>query len=135
MDSVRRAAEQRIFGRPLEELRAASADHPVLARCWRLLDARFLDETLHLGIAERHCGVDRSYLNRLLRQRTGHTFHQLRTGLRLALAVERLLGSDESILEIALDVGFGSLRTFQRNFRQAFGCTAGEVRRRRCVDL
>ena len=37
---------------------------------------------------------------------------------------------ERSVTDIAFAWGFNSLRTFHRNFRQAFGVTAGELRRR-----
>lgn len=67
----------------------------------------------------------------LLFEPSGSSFMQYVTQRRLEECRTALLNpvGDRSVTDIALAWGFNSLRAFQRNFRQAFGVTAGELRR------
>ena len=48
---------------------------------------------------------------------------------RVSMALERLRGGQERILDIALACGFQSISSFQRSFRAQSGITPGEYRR------
>jgi AraC-like DNA-binding protein len=63
-------------------------------------------------------------LSRLFRAEMGMSFHQWRQQLRLLEAL-RLLGREESITNVALDVGYSSLSAFVSVFRKALGVTPG----------
>lgn len=125
----RHQLEIEVFGQPRARLAARCARHPALARCWRLLERRHHDPELDLAGAAVSCSVERSYLNRLLRQATGFTFHQLLIRwrlLRVALDVRR---PERKVIDAAYDAGFRSLRSLQRNFPRVFGVTAHEYGR------
>ena len=67
----------------------------------------------------------------LLFEPSGLSFMQYVMQRRLEECRAALLNpvGDRSVTDIAFAWGFNSLRAFQRNFRQAFGVTAGELRR------
>jgi AraC-like DNA-binding protein len=69
----------------------------------------------------------------LLFEPSGSTFAQYVMRRRLEECRAAIVNSivDRSITDIALAWGFNSLRTFHRNFRQAFGVTASELREKR----
>ncbi len=112
--------ERQLFGSSLAEIEKCLSGHVALRRCWRLLQASYL-EPLDLRTAGDHCRVERSTLNRLLRQAIGLTFHQLLIRRRLLDAAYCLVEDDKSTLDVALDCGFGSVRALERATRRHFG--------------
>nr|WP_170245129.1 AraC family transcriptional regulator [Pararhodospirillum oryzae] len=64
-------------------------------------------------------------LARLFVQETGLTFREWRQRLRLMEAVARL-GSGQSVLEVALDLGYASQSAFTAMFRKTLGCTPSD---------
>ncbi len=63
-------------------------------------------------------------------QRTfGTTLVKYITEHRLSHAQRLLVTTEESILNIAMNSGFGSLSRFNEAFRQALGCTPREYRK------
>ena len=79
--------------------------------------------------ASADCSV--YHLCRIFKKFAGVTVHQFLTQLRLRNALERLLDSDRSILNVALDLGFSSQSHFTSAFRMAFGLSPGELRKTR----
>ena len=49
--------------------------------------------------------------------------------IRIEKAATLLQGSDEKVISIAYEVGFGSLRTFNKVFLEQMGCTPSEYRK------
>lgn len=76
------------------------------------------------GCAPRH-------LLRLCRQHTGRTPLQLLAEERLARARDLLLHGDQSIKEIAADLGFADQFSFSHHFRRHCGCSPATWRERR----
>ncbi len=89
-----------------------------------------LDETLTVeSLAEKSCW-SRWQFQRVFNHFTGLTVAQYIRELRLSQAAELLLTSKQKQLDIALICGFDSEVSFSRSFRQMFGCTPGQYRRR-----
>lgn len=89
-----------------------------------------LDETLTVeSLAEKSCW-SRWQFQRVFSHFTGLTVAQYIRELRLSQAAEQLLTSKQKQLDIALACGFDSEVSFSRSFRQMFGCTPGQYRRR-----
>lgn len=126
----RAALERRLFGGPLAELYGALSVSRRLSRLVSLLEEDHPRTDLSLSVAAHVCAMERSHLNACLRERTGWTFHRLLVRRRLLAAVERLATTRISVLEIALDSGFGSVRSFERNFSQLLGESPGRFWRR-----
>ncbi|MEZ5330524.1 MAG: helix-turn-helix transcriptional regulator [Thermoanaerobaculia bacterium] len=126
---TRHQLEIEVFGEPRSRLAERCACHAALARCWRLLERRHADPALDLGTAATACSVERSYLNRLLRQATGFTFHQLLIRWRVYRVALEVRDPDRKIIDAAYDAGFRSLRSLQRNFQRVFGMTAQQYGR------
>ncbi|WP_051215859.1 helix-turn-helix domain-containing protein [Ferrimonas futtsuensis] len=63
-------------------------------------------------------------------KREGHQFHKLKDRVRRARAVKLLLGSERSISEIALMLGYSEPSVFYRSFRRWAGVTPAEFRER-----
>ena len=94
-----------------------------LERMWQLIENDYADPALTLEKAALASGINKNHLNVLLRQTTTFTCHQLLTRYRVLKAVGMMSAKDYNLLEIALHNGFGSLNTFERNFRCLLGTT------------
>lgn len=69
-------------------------------------------------------------LQRVFNAQTGQSVAYYVRTLRLSRAAEALISTDMRQLDIALACGFDSEISFCRAFKQHFGCTAGDYRRR-----
>jgi AraC-like DNA-binding protein len=118
--------EKNVFTWPLLELAARLSGDTRLARAWSLIETQYADSELRLDSAARDCGVSPDHLNVILRRSTGLTFHQILVRYRLLKALTIMRKGNWTALDIALDVGFGSVSAFQRNFRRIFGAAPKE---------
>lgn len=94
------------------------------------LDAHFADP-LSLETLSRQFGVSRFSLSRLFADRLHTTFPDYVNTKRLEAAMELLSSTRLSVTQIALESGFGSSRTFFREFRRFTGTTPAAYRRER----
>ena len=74
--------------------------------------------------------MNEKYLGRLFFRQTGLSFHQYLNRLRLEHCARMLQYTDRSVLEIALDCGFGNVTYCNRLFLRTYGCTPTEYRKR-----
>lgn len=105
---------------------------------------RSLDKTRQiLKIVEQHysekisikemaeaCGFSQSHFMKFFKSTIGMPFTAYLNDYRLTMASRLLLSSEDSILTIAGDTGFDNLSYFNRIFKQRFGMTPREFRRR-----
>jgi len=77
----------------------------------------------------RHVGLHPKYAMSLFQRAFGTTLVKYITEHRLSHAQRLLVTTEESILNVAMDSGFGSLSRFNEAFRQALGCTPREYRK------
>lgn len=90
-----------------------------------------LEEPLTLDQVAQHAGVGRRQLERLFAQYAAKTPQRYYLELRLHQAREMLIYSDQSVIDIALSVGFNSTSHFATWFRRVFGILPSGVRRGR----
>lgn len=76
-----------------------------------------------------NCGFSRAHFSRLFHAFTGHTLRAYVRNRRLTEAGMRLVNTDHSILDIALDYQFSSQEAFTRAFNDGFGTTPGKFRK------
>jgi AraC family transcriptional regulator len=76
-------------------------------------------------------GLSPYHFLRTFNQVTGVTPHQYVLRIRLRDAALRLVRESSSVLDIALDCGFGDVSNFTRAFRAEFGASPREYRRER----
>jgi AraC family transcriptional regulator len=74
-------------------------------------------------------GLSRYHLSRIFGLVTGQSISSYIRGRRLSGAALALIGGSSTILEVALDAGYGSHEAFTRAFRDLFGVTPDEVRK------
>lgn len=73
-------------------------------------------------------GVSVPHITRSFKQYKGISFLEYIHGLRLNNAAVLLLSTDMAIVDIALEAGFESFRTFSRVFRESYGLTPSTFR-------
>ncbi|HEV2435293.1 MAG TPA: helix-turn-helix transcriptional regulator [Verrucomicrobiae bacterium] len=102
--------------------------HPAVEKAARLIR----DQTAPLSLDElaRRAGLSPARLSRLFRQQTGVALVDFRNRQR----IERFLslygtGQRLTMLEAALEAGFGSYPQFHRVFKRVLGCSPGKYRR------
>jgi len=76
----------------------------------------------------RFVGVSGSHLTRLFRKLVGCTPHRYVIDVRLAVAKSRLMFTDQSLTEIADELGYPDPFTFSKQFRKHAGCSPREWR-------
>ena len=75
-------------------------------------------------------GITRRALGEVLNQYTGMTFTAFIRNIRIEKAMRLLLHGELNVTETAYACGFGTLRSFNRAFLDALGCTPSDYRRR-----
>lgn len=88
------------------------------------------DEELTLKRLADELGYSEFYVSRKFREISGMQFRDYLRYRRLAFALTDLRDTDRGILDIALDHGFSSHEAFTRAFREAYGITPSEYRKR-----
>lgn len=63
------------------------------------------------------------YFSSFFHREVGLCFRDWLARFRVSKAIELMAAKDDSVLEIALGVGFSSLRTFERAFKKQTGLT------------
>lgn len=116
------------FARQPLENRKISEDLELEQRLLIYLDTHFTEE-LSLEILSREFGISRFQLSRIFSDRLHTSFPYYVNSRRIEYARNQLLNSNNSVTQIALDAGFGSTRTFFREFRQIYHVSPGEYRR------
>lgn len=92
------------------------------------IDSHYTDN-LSLSLLSKEFGVSPFRLSRIFSDRLYTTFPKYVNSRRLEYAADMLSGTSLSVTRIGLDAGFGSTRTFFREFRNRYGATPGEYRR------
>jgi AraC-like DNA-binding protein/mannose-6-phosphate isomerase-like protein (cupin superfamily) len=86
-------------------------------------------EKLTLGQLSEHFHLSASYLSELFKQQVGTTFVSYLHEVRIRHACTLLVSTSLSVADIAMEVGFGSFKTFSRVFRQNKAMTPTEYRK------
>lgn len=102
---------------------------PLLAEVFSVIERR-VDEQLSLRDVAAEVGMTPGHLTTLVRRRTGRTVQDWIIAQRMARARTLLERSDLPIAEVARQVGMNDPGYFSRQFRDAYGCTPREWRRR-----
>jgi AraC family transcriptional regulator len=91
---------------------------------------RNLTQDLTLERLAQTCGVSRFHLSHAFGQTVGRPVIQYLRERRLSEAARRLVREKCGVLDVALEVGYGSNEAFTRAFRSLLGVTPEAVKRR-----
>ena len=87
-----------------------------------------ITEKLSLGVLAGQFGISDFHYNRIFKAVTGSSLKQYILGRKLTKAAELLNETDQSVLEIALYMGFEYPEVFSRAFKKQFGIAPVRLR-------
>ncbi|TKI04234.1 GlxA family transcriptional regulator [Martelella alba] len=122
-ERIRSADDDQRGGRP-----AVAAMPPPLSAAIGIMQAHIEDPLTLPDIAAR-AGIGKRQLERLFARHFAKSPQRFYLELRLEQAREMLIYSDQSIIDIAVSVGFGSTSHFAGWFRRTFGILPSAMRR------
>lgn len=99
-----------------------------LAHALEFIQARLADDLRREDVA-RAAGLSPSHFSHLMRAKTGWSFTELLTRLRIDHACHLLAHTELSLAHLALECGFTDQSYFNRVFRRCTGRTPGDFRR------
>jgi len=100
----------------------------MLDRALDYIRSRTGSETLSAGEIAAHAGFSDDYFNRIFSAYTGYRVMEYARFYRLRRAAFALRTSDRDVLDIALDMGYGTHESFIRAFRKQYAMTPTEYR-------
>lgn len=94
------------------------------------------DSKLSLTDIAGYVNLDKYYVSHLFQKYVGENFRRFVSMVRVELSEVRILETDDSISQIAADVGFSNSKYFADNFKMWFGYTPNEYRNNfRCMTI
>ena len=132
IDGMRTALAAYLFGnysidRWRQPARTQTLDPKRLKRVLDFIDARLAGEISLDDLAAEAC-LSPFHFSRLFRDATGLSPHRYVIDRRVQAAQKKLVLNRSTLVEIALDTGFGSQDNFTRVFRKTTGLTPGQYR-------
>jgi len=86
------------------------------------------DKSITLSEVARLANMSDAAFSRFFKQRTGNTFIDSLTEIRLGHASRMLIDTTQSIAEVAYNCGFNNISNFNRIFKKKKGCTPKDFR-------
>lgn len=109
--------------------REASRDKEILlVKIFGYVEGNFKKDC-SLGALGASVGYSAEYVSRYFKKKTTLSYNQYLNVCRLNHAAHMLRNTDETALVCALESGYTSLRTFNRNFKYYYGVTPQEYRK------
>lgn len=99
-----------------------------LERVFGYMNSHFKSEITLLEVS-KIANMPESSFSRFIKTRTGQTFTESLTEIRLGHVSRMLIASTHSVAEIAFHCGFNNISNFNRIFREKKGCTPSEFRK------
>lgn len=100
-----------------------------LARVKRFVDSHYGDP-LSLKTVAGIASLERTYFSTYFREKTGVCYRDWLSSVRVTRALELMALRNLPITDIAFDVGFQDLRTFERAFEKCTGLSPRVMRKR-----
>lgn len=94
----------------------------------KYINEHYKEELSQEEVAE-FCGLSREHLARNFKKYMGITFKDYLDSIRLDYALSALLNTDYSVLEIALESGFGNEKSFSRCFKKQYCMSPSQYRK------
>ncbi len=110
-------------------LRNSITGTSVVSKVIIYLNDHFKEDVSLTGVA-RDLGYSANYLSHCIKRLYGMNFCSVLASLRIEAARKLLTSSNKSLTEISYECGFGSERSFLRQFKSNTGFTPSEFKRR-----
>lgn len=114
-------------GRKCEFYKESSSEKDVLLRALNYISSHYREQVTLESVAAK-LGIHPVSLSRLFTSRTGIGFLRFIKYLRATAAANLILADQKTFTEIAYEVGFGSVRSFNRGFYDIYGITPTEYK-------
>lgn len=101
----------------------------ILFRIFSFVEQTFAEDCT-LERLSQAVGYNYSYLSRYFRKVVGISFNDYVNHYRLSHVCYLMDNTDGSIMQCALESGFASIRSFNRNFKEQFGITPVQYRKK-----
>lgn len=88
------------------------------------------DRQISLEDLAKHLYLSYAYLSKYIKRQFGMGFAEYLNSVRLNFAVSQLLHSDQPVVRIAMESGFSSSAALNKAFREKYGMTPTEYRKR-----
>ena len=92
-------------------------------------------ESISLADAAAMVGLETKHFGKYFKNKVGITFKTWTESFRIERAIEMMRIEHQSILDVALAVGFRDLRTFERVFKKHVKMTPREFRKSVILDV
>lgn len=102
------------------KLRLPTSDHPVVQRIVDVIQHNFQTDLSAQGVAEE-VGLSVRTLSRYLRSELDVSFVQYVRTYRILMAIKKMVRDEDSITNIAYNVGYDSLTAFSNSFQKVTG--------------
>lgn len=99
----------------------------VLDKLFLFVDNNY-DKSCTLSDAAAFLKYDYTYLSKLFKSKTGMSYNEYVNHFRIGRAGYLLFDAERSIAEVALEVGYNSIRTFNWEFQKIMHCTPAAYR-------
>ena len=116
------------FERMAEYINRQSNNEKLLLRAFSFVENEF-DGDCSLSKLSEQIGYDYSYVSRFFKKNVGISFNTYVNYYRLSHACYLMENSNAPIIQCALESGYTSLRSFNRNFKAYFNVTPAEYRK------
>lgn len=118
-----------LFDRTAEYRERNMGPENLLCRIFVFAQKHFADGCSLADLA-KDTAYDYAYLSRFFKRTVGMSYTEYINRFRIHSACHLLTNSDRPVSKIAYEVGFHSLRSFNRNFKELMGSAPGEYRKR-----
>lgn len=106
----------------------------LLAKILHYIDQNFTGNCTLITLSDS-IGYNPEYISRFFGKKMGMSYNHYVNSRRLNHAAHLLTNTDDTCLRCAMDSGYTSLRSFNRNFKEHFGITPQEYRNQHSAFL
>ena len=117
----------------LELHESQSGDYHVVGAIMNYCNENY-HKPLSLNILAKDLHLNKYYISHIMSNKLNIGFNDYINSLRVSNACRLLVKSDKTVTEISEEVGFNTLRTFNRAFSKNMSCTPSEYRRRKKAE-
>ncbi|MFH0920331.1 MAG: helix-turn-helix domain-containing protein [Fibrobacterota bacterium] len=105
------------------------SEHPLIGMVASYVGENGFNEDFSLESTARHFNLNKDYLGKLFKREIGETFSNYLNKIRVEKTKQLLIETPSNITQIAFEVGYESLDTFQKAFKRWAGVTPSQYRK------